>query len=173
MQEGRAGKVPEISAADKSGRFERPSTLVPKLRLGTCPAKLCFACPNTAARRSAFGKIRFPPGRSQTEFGNEGKIHKLRAWERGEVSCRLHPAGRVKCRGNQKSVFAFLARTPMADYICVATWPFGQTAVKVAAEWLRQGRPALDAAIAGAQAVEDDPKVNSVGYGGIANAAGT
>lgn len=61
----------------------------------------------------------------------------------------------------------------MPDYICIATWPFGQTAVKVAAPLLEQGRPALDAAIAGAQAVEDDPKVNSVGYGGIANAIGT
>ena len=61
----------------------------------------------------------------------------------------------------------------MPDYICIATWPFGQTAVKVASELLQQGRPALDAAIAGAQAVEDDPKVNSVGYGGIANAIGT
>src|SRR5438105_538313 len=38
---------------------------------------------------------------------------------------------------------------------------------------LRRGMPALDAAIAGAQAVEDDPKVHSVGYGGLGNAAGT
>src|SRR5205823_13613111 len=35
------------------------------------------------------------------------------------------------------------------------------------------GRAALDAALAGAQAVEDDPKVNSVGYGGLPNAIGT
>src|SRR5262245_26509022 len=61
----------------------------------------------------------------------------------------------------------------MADYVVIATWPFGQTAVKVAAELLGQGKPALDAAIAGAQAVEDDPKVNSVGYGGLPNAIGT
>src|SRR5919201_4074879 len=61
----------------------------------------------------------------------------------------------------------------MPEYVVIATWPFGQTAVKVAAELLRQGRPALDAALAGAQAVEDDPKVNSVGYGGIAKAVGT
>src|SRR6516225_755924 len=61
----------------------------------------------------------------------------------------------------------------MADYCVIATWPFGQTAVKVAAELLRRGKPALDAAIAGAQAVEDDPKVNSVGYGGLPNALGT
>jgi isoaspartyl peptidase/L-asparaginase-like protein (Ntn-hydrolase superfamily) len=60
----------------------------------------------------------------------------------------------------------------MADYVVIATWPFGQTAVKVAAPLLARGRPALDAAVAGAQAVEDDPKVQSVGYGGIANAIG-
>lgn len=60
----------------------------------------------------------------------------------------------------------------MADYIVIATWPFGQRAVKVAAGLLQQGKPALDAALAGAQAVEDDPKVHSVGYGGLPNAIG-
>src|SRR3954447_7117337 len=61
----------------------------------------------------------------------------------------------------------------MADVIVIATWPFGQTAAKVAADQLQQGKAALDAALAGAQAVEDDPKVDSVGYGGIANSIGT
>ncbi len=61
----------------------------------------------------------------------------------------------------------------MPDYIVIATWPFGQTAVKVAGELLEKGKPALDAALAGAQAVEDDPKVRSVGYGGLPNAIGT
>src|SRR6266542_1846345 len=61
----------------------------------------------------------------------------------------------------------------MADYIVIATWPFGQTAVKIAAALLDNGQPALDAAIAGAQAVEDDPKVDSVGLGGLPNAVGT
>jgi isoaspartyl peptidase/L-asparaginase-like protein (Ntn-hydrolase superfamily) len=59
------------------------------------------------------------------------------------------------------------------DYIVIATWPFGQIAAKVAAALLQQGKPALDAVIAGAQAVEDDPKVHSVGYGGLPNAIGT
>jgi isoaspartyl peptidase/L-asparaginase-like protein (Ntn-hydrolase superfamily) len=59
------------------------------------------------------------------------------------------------------------------EFIVIATWPFGQTAVKVAAGLLQQGKPALDAVIAGAQAVEDDPKVHSVGYGGLPNAIGT
>jgi isoaspartyl peptidase/L-asparaginase-like protein (Ntn-hydrolase superfamily) len=61
----------------------------------------------------------------------------------------------------------------MANYVVIATWPFGQTAVTVAAALLQQGKPALDAALAGAQAVEDDPKVTSVGYGGLPNAIGT
>lgn len=61
----------------------------------------------------------------------------------------------------------------MPDPVVIATWPFGQTAAKTALPLLEAGKPALDAALAGAQAVEDDPKVNSVGYGGLANALGT
>lgn len=61
----------------------------------------------------------------------------------------------------------------MPEPVVIATWPFGRTAVGVAGELLKQGAAALDAALAGAQAVEDDPKVDSVGYGGIANAVGT
>jgi N4-(beta-N-acetylglucosaminyl)-L-asparaginase len=60
----------------------------------------------------------------------------------------------------------------MPNPIVIATWPFGQTAVRAAMPLLRQGQPALDAAIAGAQAVEDDPKVNSVGYAGLGNSIG-
>jgi isoaspartyl peptidase/L-asparaginase-like protein (Ntn-hydrolase superfamily) len=61
----------------------------------------------------------------------------------------------------------------MADFVVIATWPFGQTAVKTAAPLLQAGKSALDAALAGAQAVEDDPKVHSVGFGGLGNAIGT
>src|SRR5439155_19627845 len=61
----------------------------------------------------------------------------------------------------------------MPDFTVIATWPFGRTAVKTAALLLADGKPALDAAIAGAQAVEDDPAVDSVGYGGLPNAVGT
>jgi N4-(beta-N-acetylglucosaminyl)-L-asparaginase len=61
----------------------------------------------------------------------------------------------------------------MPNFAAIATWPFGQTAVRAAVPLLRQGRPALDAAIAGAQAVEDDPRVHSVGFGGLPNALGT
>jgi isoaspartyl peptidase/L-asparaginase-like protein (Ntn-hydrolase superfamily) len=61
----------------------------------------------------------------------------------------------------------------MPDFTAVATWPFGQVAVRAAMPLLRSGRPALDAAIAGAQAVEDDPSVHSVGYGGMPNTVGS
>jgi N4-(beta-N-acetylglucosaminyl)-L-asparaginase len=60
----------------------------------------------------------------------------------------------------------------MPNPVVIATWPFGQTAARVALPLLTKGQPALDAIIAGAQAVEDDPKVNSVGYGGLPNAIG-
>ena len=57
--------------------------------------------------------------------------------------------------------------------VVIATWPFGRTAVEVASKQLAAGRPPLDAALAGAQAVEDDPKVHSVGFSGIGNSIGT
>jgi isoaspartyl peptidase/L-asparaginase-like protein (Ntn-hydrolase superfamily) len=61
----------------------------------------------------------------------------------------------------------------MPDFVVIATWPFGKSAVTTAAELLRDGKPALDAAIAGAQVVEDDPKVHSVGFAGLGNSIGT
>ncbi|MCS6975754.1 MAG: N(4)-(beta-N-acetylglucosaminyl)-L-asparaginase [Gemmatales bacterium] len=61
----------------------------------------------------------------------------------------------------------------MAEPVAIATWVFGKTAVTVADDLLRKGASALDAALAGAQAVEDDPEVNSVGYAGLPNSIGT
>ncbi|HEV3143475.1 MAG TPA: N(4)-(beta-N-acetylglucosaminyl)-L-asparaginase [Gemmataceae bacterium] len=61
----------------------------------------------------------------------------------------------------------------MTEPVVIATWKFGRTAAEIAWEKLQLGQLALDAAIAGAQAVEDDPKVDSVGFGGIANSIGT
>src|SRR5947208_14220484 len=61
----------------------------------------------------------------------------------------------------------------MPNPVVIATWPFGQTAARIALPLLAKGQPALDAVIAGAQAVEDDPQVNSVGYGGLPNSIGT
>jgi isoaspartyl peptidase/L-asparaginase-like protein (Ntn-hydrolase superfamily) len=60
----------------------------------------------------------------------------------------------------------------MPEPIVIATWPFGTVAVKAAWPLLESGQTALDAVVAGAQAVEDDPAVNSVGYGGLADGCG-
>src|SRR5438477_10456823 len=56
---------------------------------------------------------------------------------------------------------------------CIATWPFGQDAVRAALPLLQKGRAALDAAIAGAQVVEEGTNSHSVGYGGLPNRIGT
>lgn len=60
----------------------------------------------------------------------------------------------------------------MPNPVVISTWPFGQIAAQTALPLLAKGQPALDAALAGAQAVEDDPAVNSVGYGGLPNRIG-
>lgn len=61
----------------------------------------------------------------------------------------------------------------MPDPVVIATWKFGEIAARTALPLLTRGEPALAAAIAGAQAVEDDPAVRSVGYGGLGNRMGT
>ena len=60
----------------------------------------------------------------------------------------------------------------MPEPVVIATWKFGEIAARAALPLLTQGRSALDAALAGAQAVEDDPSVNSVGFGGLADQLG-
>jgi isoaspartyl peptidase/L-asparaginase-like protein (Ntn-hydrolase superfamily) len=61
----------------------------------------------------------------------------------------------------------------MPSPVVIATWKFGEIAARTALPLLSAGAPALDAALAGAQAVEDDPGVRSVGFGGLGNAVGT
>jgi len=60
----------------------------------------------------------------------------------------------------------------MAEPVVIATWPFGKTAVDLAAKQLADGKAALDAVIAGAQAVEDDLGVTSVGFGSVPDRVG-
>src|SRR5438445_12771572 len=57
-----------------------------------------------------------------------------------------------------QATFLLTGEGTMPNPVVIATWPFGQTAVRTALPLLRQGQPALDAALAGAQAVEADPK---------------
>src|SRR5262245_47726780 len=46
-------------------------------------------------------------------------------------------------------------REHMPEHAVIATWPFGRTAVQTALKLLAADKPALDAALAGAQDVED------------------
>lgn len=61
----------------------------------------------------------------------------------------------------------------MAEPIVIATWPFGRTAVEAALKRLAAGGAALDAALAGAEAVESDLRIRtSVGFGSIPDRIG-
>lgn len=60
----------------------------------------------------------------------------------------------------------------MRQPVVVATWRFGRLAVEAGLEILMSGGSALDAVEIGANAVEEDPSVLSVGFGGLPNAAG-
>jgi isoaspartyl peptidase/L-asparaginase-like protein (Ntn-hydrolase superfamily) len=61
----------------------------------------------------------------------------------------------------------------MAEPVVIATWPFGKVAAEAALKHLAKGDPALDCALAGAQAVEDDYSVrNSVGFGSLPDRLG-
>ena len=61
----------------------------------------------------------------------------------------------------------------MPEPIAIATWPFGRSAVETAIKSLAKGDAALDAALAGAQAIEDDTSIrNSVGFGSLPDRLG-
>ena len=56
--------------------------------------------------------------------------------------------------------------------VFISTWPFGKPANERAAEVFLRGGSLLDAVEKGINVPEDDPAVNSVGYGGLPNAEG-
>jgi isoaspartyl peptidase/L-asparaginase-like protein (Ntn-hydrolase superfamily) len=60
----------------------------------------------------------------------------------------------------------------LASPVIVATWRFGREACEVGWKVLAGGGAALDAVEQGANAVEENPEVASVGYGGLPNAEG-
>ena len=60
----------------------------------------------------------------------------------------------------------------MAEPVVIATWAFGKLAVEVASKLLTEGKSALDAVMAGAQAVENDTSVRSVGFGSLPDRIG-
>jgi N4-(beta-N-acetylglucosaminyl)-L-asparaginase len=59
-----------------------------------------------------------------------------------------------------------------AGPVFLATWPHGKPAVDRAAEVFHSGGSLLDAVEKGINVPEDDPKVTSVGYGGLPNEDG-
>lgn len=56
--------------------------------------------------------------------------------------------------------------------LLLSTWSFGVRAVEAARRSLEAGGGPLDAAVAGADAVERDPEVDSVGIGGLPDSSG-
>ena len=60
----------------------------------------------------------------------------------------------------------------MAEPVVIATWAFGKLAVEVASKLLTEGKSSLDAVMAGAQAVENDTSVRSVGFGSLPDRIG-
>ncbi|MFO0804359.1 MAG: N(4)-(beta-N-acetylglucosaminyl)-L-asparaginase [Gemmataceae bacterium] len=61
----------------------------------------------------------------------------------------------------------------MPEPIVIATWPFGTAATDAAMKRLAAGDGALDAALAGAEAVENDLSIrNSVGFGSLPDRIG-
>jgi isoaspartyl peptidase/L-asparaginase-like protein (Ntn-hydrolase superfamily) len=61
----------------------------------------------------------------------------------------------------------------MPEPVVIATWPFGKLAAETALKQLARGEVALDAALAGAQAVEDDYSIRtSVGFGSLPDRIG-
>lgn len=60
----------------------------------------------------------------------------------------------------------------MSDCIAIATWKFGEPAVRRAGEILAKGGTAMDAVEKGINVAELDPEVASVGFGGMPNADG-
>src|SRR5438105_14874642 len=56
--------------------------------------------------------------------------------------------------------------------VVISTWPFGMPANEAAWKLLSGGGDALDSVIAGVSVVEDDPNVESVGYGGMPDSGG-
>lgn len=56
--------------------------------------------------------------------------------------------------------------------VFIATWEHGKPAVERAAEVLQGGGSLLDAIEKGINRIEDDPRITSVGYGGLPNAQG-
>ncbi|HZT71760.1 MAG TPA: N(4)-(beta-N-acetylglucosaminyl)-L-asparaginase [Terriglobia bacterium] len=79
----------------------------------------------------------------------------------------------IAAAGALANVPAQAAESESQGPVFLATWPHGKPAVDRAAEVFHQGRSLLDAVEKGINVTEEDPKVTTVGYGGLPNAEGT
>ena len=70
------------------------------------------------------------------------------------------------------SDFSFQKDHAQTKPIIVSTWDFGQRANEKAREAILSGSNSLDAIEAGIRIIEDDPKVNTVGFGGLPDEKG-
>jgi N4-(beta-N-acetylglucosaminyl)-L-asparaginase len=61
---------------------------------------------------------------------------------------------------------------PASGLVILTTWEWGRNANQRAAEVFQSGGSLLDAVEKGINVIEDDPKVMTVGYGGVPNADG-
>ena len=61
---------------------------------------------------------------------------------------------------------------PVGGPIAISTWDFGRRANRMAHGMLAAGKSVVDAAERGVMVIEGDPKITSVGYGGLPNAEG-
>ncbi len=66
----------------------------------------------------------------------------------------------------------FKKKVNKISWIIIATWPFSISGIKVGADILKNDGYILDAIEESIKVIEDDPNVNSVGFGGLPNAAG-
>ncbi len=68
--------------------------------------------------------------------------------------------------------FAAAASAAKTGPVFLATWPHGKPAVDRAAEVFQSGGSLMDAVEKGINVAEDDPRIMSVGYGGLPNEDG-
>ncbi|MCA9193803.1 MAG: N(4)-(beta-N-acetylglucosaminyl)-L-asparaginase [Planctomycetales bacterium] len=76
------------------------------------------------------------------------------------------------CQSAEEVDLASVASSPLSRPVFIATWPFGLAACEKSQRTLTQGGSLLDAVEYGINLTELDPKVSSVGVGGLPNADG-
>ncbi len=79
----------------------------------------------------------------------------------------IHPAGRRISKGLSSFEKTFGSTKSTNKPIVISTWDFGIRANEEAWKTLSSGGRALDAVEKGVRIIEADPKINTVGYGGL------